>query len=168
VVDRLRPIFETLAPSPTTVWGRVGPSGSGHYVKMVHNGIEYGMMQAYAEGFSILEHKKEFALDLKQVAEIWRTGSVVRSWLLDLLAAELGENPQLTGIAPFVVDSGEGRWTVAEAIDLDVPAPVITLSLIERLSSRDTESFTHKLLAALRHQFGGHAIKAEGPAKGKT
>jgi 6-phosphogluconate dehydrogenase len=161
-VDRLRPIFETLAPSATTGWGHVGPSGSGHFVKMVHNGVEYGMMQAYAEGFSILDHKKEFALDLHQVAEIWRTGSVVRSWLLDLLSAELGENPTLQGIAPYVVDSGEGRWTVAEAIDLDVPAPVITMSLIERLSSRDPESFTHKLLAALRHQFGGHAIKAEG------
>ena len=164
-VERLRPIFETLAPSATSGWGHVGPCGSGHFVKMVHNGIEYGMMQAYAEGFSILDHKKEFALDLHQVAEIWRTGSVVRSWLLDLLSTELGENPTLEGIAPFVVDSGEGRWTVAEAIDLDVPAPVITLSLIERLTSRDTESFSHKLLSALRHQFGGHAIKTEGPTK---
>jgi len=163
--DRLRPIFETLAPSPTEGWGHVGPSGSGHFVKMVHNGIEYGLMQAYAEGFSILEHKKEFALDLRQVAEIWRTGSVVRSWLLDLLAAELAENPDLEGIAPYVVDSGEGRWTAAEAIDLDVPAPVITLALIERLNSRDTESFSHKLLAALRHQFGGHAVKTEDQAK---
>ncbi len=158
-VDRLRPIFETLAPGKDTGWGHVGPSGAGHFVKMVHNGIEYGMMQAYAEGFSILQHKREFALDLHQVAEIWRTGSVVRSWLLDLLAAELSENPKLDGIAPYVVDSGEGRWTVAEAIDLDVPAPVITLSLIERLSSRDADSFSRKLLAALRHQFGGHAIK---------
>jgi 6-phosphogluconate dehydrogenase len=161
-VGRLRPIFETLAPGPKEGWGHVGPSGSGHFVKMVHNGIEYGLMQAYAEGFSILAHKKEFALDLHQVAEIWRTGSVVRSWLLDLLSAELAENPRLDGIAPFVADSGEGRWTVAEAIDLDVPAPVITLSLIERLSSRDTDSFSRKLLSALRHQFGGHAIKAEG------
>jgi 6-phosphogluconate dehydrogenase len=160
-VERLRPIFETLAPAKDKGWGRVGPSGAGHYVKMVHNGIEYGMMQAYAEGFSILEHKKEFALDLHQVSEIWRTGSVVRSWLLDLLSAELSENPRLDGIAPFVADSGEGRWTVAEAIDLDVPAPVITLSLIERLSSRDTDSFSNKLLAALRHQFGGHAIQSE-------
>jgi 6-phosphogluconate dehydrogenase len=128
---------------------------------MVHNGIEYGMMQAYAEGFSILQHKKEFALDLHKVAEIWRTGSVVRSWLLDLISAQLAEDPQMRGVAPFVVDSGEGRWTVAEAIDLDVPAPVITLSLIERLSSRDPDSFSRKLLAAMRHEFGGHAIKAE-------
>ncbi len=166
-VDHLRPIFETLAPGPRQGWGHVGPNGSGHFVKMVHNGIEYGMMEAYAEGFSILEHKKEFDLDLFQVAQIWRTGSVVRSWLLDLLAAELKENPQLGGIAPYVEDSGEGRWTVAEAIDLGVPAPVITLSLIERLSSRDTDSFSRKMLAALRHQFGGHAITAEGKtAKG--
>ena len=159
-VERLRPIFETLAPAKDAGWGHVGPSGSGHFVKMIHNGIEYGMMQAYAEGFAILERKKEFALDLRQVAEIWRSGSVVRSWLLDLLATQFAENPRLEGIAPFVADSGEGRWTVAEAINLDVPAPVITLSLIERLSSRDADSFSHKLLAGLRRQFGGHAIKS--------
>lgn len=164
-VDRLRPIFETLAPSAQTGWGHVGPNGAGHFVKMVHNGIEYGMMQAFAEGFSILGHKKEFALDLHQVAEVWRSGSVVRSWLLDLIAAELAENPRLESIAPVVADSGEGRWTVAEAIDLDVPAPVITLSLIERLSSRDTDSFSRRLLAAMRHQFGGHAVQAPPPAK---
>jgi 6-phosphogluconate dehydrogenase len=158
-VDRLRPIFETLAPSVSTGWGHVGPSGSGHFVKMVHNGIEYGMMQSFAEGFSILDHKKEFSLDLHQVSEIWRTGSVVRSWLLDLIAAELSGDPGLDAIAPVVADSGEGRWTVAEAIDLDVPAPVITLSLIERLSSRDGNSFSRRLLAAMRHQFGGHAIE---------
>jgi 6-phosphogluconate dehydrogenase len=128
---------------------------------MIHNGIEYGMMQAYAEGFSILEHKQEFGLDLHQVAEIWRHGSVVRSWLLDLTAEALGDNPTLDGIAPFVPDSGEGRWTVAEAIDLDVPAPVITHSLIARLRSRDTESFADKLLSAMRHGFGGHAVKKE-------
>jgi 6-phosphogluconate dehydrogenase len=160
-VDHLRPIFETLAPGAQMGWGHVGPSGAGHFVKMVHNGVEYGMMQAYAEGFSILQHKKEFGLDLHQVAEVWRCGSVVRSWLLDLLSAELGENPQLEGIAPYVYDSGEGRWTVAEAVELDVAAPVITLALMERLASRDNDSFTYKLLAALRHQFGGHAIKAE-------
>jgi 6-phosphogluconate dehydrogenase len=157
-VERLRPIFVTLAPAANRGWGRVGPSGAGHFVKMVHNGIEYGLMQAYAEGFAILQHKTEFGLDLHQVAEIWRSGSVVRSWLLDLVSAALADNPRLDGIAPYVVDSGEGRWTVAEAIDLDVPAPVITQSLIERLRSRDTDSFTDKLLAALRHQFGGHAI----------
>ena len=161
VVERLRPIFETLAPAKDQGWGRVGPVGSGHYTKMVHNGIEYGMMQAYAEGFSILQHKEEFKLDLHQVAEIWRYGSVVRSWLLDLTAIALGKNPTLAGIAPYVVDSGEGRWTVADAIELGVSAPVITLSLLERLRSRDNDSFTDKLLAAMRNQFGGHEIKKE-------
>ena len=160
-VERLRPIFETLAPAPDRGWGRVGPVGSGHFAKMIHNGIEYGLMQAYAEGFSILQHKREFGLDLHQIAEIWRYGSVVRSWLLDLTADALGKNPTMDGIAPYVADSGEGRWTVAEAIDLDVPAPVITLSLLERLRSRDTESFSDKLLSAMRNQFGGHEIKKE-------
>lgn len=160
-VERLRPVFETLAPAKDQGWGRVGPAGSGHFTKMIHNGIEYGMMQAYAEGFSILGHKQEFGLDLHQVAEIWRHGSVVRSWLLDLTAEALGENPTLEGIAPFVPDSGEGRWTVAEAIELNVPAPVITQSLIERLRSRDTDSFADKLLSAMRHGFGGHAVKKE-------
>ncbi|MEW9571680.1 phosphogluconate dehydrogenase (NAD(+)-dependent, decarboxylating) [Rhodanobacter sp. Si-c] len=160
-VDALRPIFETLAPAANQGWGRVGPAGSGHFTKMVHNGIEYGLMQAYAEGFSILAHKQEFGLDLHQVGEIWRYGSVVRSWLLDLTTDALGKNPSMDGIAPYVVDSGEGRWTVDEAIDLDVPAPIITASLIERLRSRDTESFSDKLLAAMRNEFGGHAIKSE-------
>jgi 6-phosphogluconate dehydrogenase len=160
-VERLRPIFSTLAPAPDRGWARVGPSGAGHFTKMVHNGIEYGMMQAYAEGFSILQHKTEMALDLAQVAELWRHGSVVRSWLLDLTALALQENPTMKGIAPYVSDSGEGRWTVAEAIDLDVPAPVITLSLLQRLRSRDTDSYADKLLSALRNQFGGHAIKTE-------
>ncbi len=161
VVERLRPIFETLAPAKDQGWGRVGPVGAGHYTKMVHNGIEYGMMQAYAEGFSILQHKEEFKLDLHQVAEIWRYGSVVRSWLLDLTAIALDKNPTLAGIAPYVADSGEGRWTVADAIELGVSAPVITLSLLERLRSRDNDSFTDKLLAAMRNQFGGHEIKKE-------
>jgi 6-phosphogluconate dehydrogenase len=161
VVDRLRPLFETLAPAADKGWGRVGPVGSGHFVKMVHNGIEYGMMQAYAEGFSILEHKKDFALDLHQVAEIWRTGSVVRSWLLDLTADALKKNPSMDGISPWVADSGEGRWTLQEAIDLDVPAPVIALSLISRLRSRDDDSYSDKLLAAMRNEFGGHAIRKE-------
>jgi len=161
VVDRLKPIFETLAPAPNQGWGRVGPVGSGHFAKMIHNGIEYGLMQAYAEGFSILQHKREFGLDLHQIAEIWRYGSVVRSWLLDLTADALGKNPTMDGIAPYVADSGEGRWTVDEAIDLDVPAPVITLSLLERLRSRDAESFSDKLLSAMRNQFGGHEIKKE-------
>jgi 6-phosphogluconate dehydrogenase len=161
VVERLRPIFETLAPAKDQGWGRVGPVGSGHYTKMVHNGIEYGLMQAYAEGFSILQHKSEFKLDLHQIAEIWRYGSVVRSWLLDLTSNALEKNPTLKGIAPYVADSGEGRWTVADAIELGVSAPVITLSLLERLRSRDNDSFSDKLLAAMRNQFGGHEIKKE-------
>jgi 6-phosphogluconate dehydrogenase len=160
-IERLRPVFEALAPAKDRGWGRVGPAGSGHFTKMVHNGIEYGLMQAYAEGFSILQHKREFGLDLHQVAEIWRDGSVVRSWLLDLTSAALGKNPSMSGIAPYVEDSGEGRWTVAEAIDLDVAAPVITLSLIERLRSRDGDSFSDKLLAAMRNEFGGHAVRKE-------
>jgi 6-phosphogluconate dehydrogenase len=160
-VERLRPIFETLAPAKDQGWGRVGPVSSGHYTKMVHNGIEYGLMQAYAEGFSILQHKSEFNLDLHQIAEIWRYGSVVRSWLLDLTANALEKNPTLKGIAPYVADSGEGRWTVADAIELGVAAPVITLSLIQRLRSRDNDSFSDKLLAAMRNQFGGHEIKKE-------
>ncbi len=159
VVERLTPIFTALAPAPDKGWGRVGEVGSGHFTKMVHNGIEYGLMQAYAEGFSILQHKKDFALDLHQVATIWQTGSVVRSWLLDLTADALKENPDMQGIAPWVADSGEGRWTVNEAITLGVPAPVITLSLLARLRSRDNESFSDRLLASMRHQFGGHPIK---------
>ncbi|SOD41981.1 phosphogluconate dehydrogenase (NAD(+)-dependent, decarboxylating) [Nitrosovibrio sp. Nv4] len=158
-VARLRPIFESLAPASDKGWGHVGPSGAGHFTKMVHNGIEYGLMQAYGEGFAIMRHKKEFNLDLHQVAEIWRDGSVVQSWLLDLTAAALAENPDLEGIAPYVSDSGEGRWTVAEAIDLDVAAPVITLALLQRLQSRDSESFSNKMLSALRNQFGGHEMK---------
>ena len=160
-VERLRPIFETLAPAADRGWGHVGPSGAGHFTKMVHNGIEYGLMQAYAEGFAILRQKEELGLDVAQVAQIWRDGSVVRSWLLDLTAAALRENPALDGIAPYVADSGEGRWTVAEAINLDVPAPVITLSLIARLRSRTQDSYADKLLAAMRNQFGGHAIRKE-------
>ncbi|MFA6232155.1 MAG: decarboxylating 6-phosphogluconate dehydrogenase [Rhodanobacter sp.] len=161
VVDGLKPIFETLAPGKDKGWGRVGPVGSGHYTKMVHNGIEYGLMQAYAEGFSILKHKQEFALDLAQVGEIWRYGSVVRSWLLELTTDALSKNPTMQGIAPYVVDSGEGRWTVDAAIELSVPAPVITLSLMERFRSRDKDSFTDKLLASMRNEFGGHAITKE-------
>jgi len=157
--DRLRPVFETLAPARDRGWARVGPSGAGHFVKMVHNGIEYGMMQAFAEGFSIMKHKEELELDLAQVAEVWRHGSVVRSWLLDLAAGALAKSPTLQEIAPWVSDSGEGRWTVAEAIDLDVPAPVITLALLQRLRSRDEESFADRMLAALRNEFGGHATR---------
>lgn len=158
-VARLQPVFATLAPTPETGWGRVGPSGAGHFAKMVHNGIEYGMMQAYAEGFAILEKKEAMEFDLGALAEIWRHGSVVRSWLLDLTADALKKNPQMAGIAPYVADSGEGRWTVAEAIDLNVSAPVITMSLLERLRSRESDSYADKLLAAMRNEFGGHAVK---------
>ncbi|QNN78000.1 decarboxylating 6-phosphogluconate dehydrogenase [Pseudoxanthomonas mexicana] len=158
-VARLQPVFATLAPTPQTGWGHVGPSGAGHFAKMIHNGIEYGMMQAYAEGFAILKHKQTMDFDLGALAEIWRHGSVVRSWLLDLTADALKKNPQMDGIAPYVADSGEGRWTVAEAIDLNVSAPVITLSLLERLRSRDDDSYADKLLAAMRNEFGGHAVK---------
>jgi len=160
-VNQIRPVLETLAPAPDKGWGHVGPTGSGHFVKMVHNGIEYGMMQAYAEGFEIMRAKQEFGLNLHQVAELWRYGSVVRSWLLDLTANALAENPQLEGIKDWVADSGEGRWTVFESIDLDVPAPVITLALQARFTSRQEESFAAKLLAAMRNQFGGHAVKSE-------
>jgi 6-phosphogluconate dehydrogenase len=159
VVERHRPIFESLAPSPNQGWGHVGPPGAGHFTKMVHNGIEYGIMQAYAEGFSILKAKRELDLDLHQVAEIWRYGSVIRSWLLDLTANALAEDQDLSDIQAWVADSGEGRWTVFEAIDLDIAAPVITASLQRRLRSREEQPFSDKLLSAMRNQFGGHAIK---------
>ncbi len=159
VVEKLRPIFETLAPGADKGWGYVGPNGAGHFVKMVHNGIEYGMMQSYAEGFDILRAKEEFGLDLSKIAEIWRYGSVVRSWLLDLTARALKADPTLADLEPWVEDSGEGRWTVAEAIDHNVPAPVITLALEMRLVSRDRQNFAARLLAAMRNQFGGHAVK---------
>lgn len=162
VVESLRPIFETLAPAPDKGWGYVGPHGAGHYVKMIHNGIEYGMMQAFAEGFSILKAKEEFGIDLEQVSKIWQYGSVVRSWLLDLAARALEQDPGLADIKPWVADSGEGKWTVFESIDLNVPAPVIALSLQTRFASRDEENFTARMLAALRNQFGGHAVKHEG------
>jgi 6-phosphogluconate dehydrogenase len=160
-VEYLRPIFETLAPSKDKGWGHVGPAGSGHFVKMVHNGIEYGLMQAYAEGFTILEKKEELDLDLPQIAEIWRNGSVVRSWLLDLTADALKKNPTLEGLEAYVADSGEGRWTVFEAIDLNVSAPVITESLIRRIRSREENNFTDRMLSIMRNAFGGHAVKKD-------
>jgi 6-phosphogluconate dehydrogenase len=159
VIESLRPIFEALAPSADTGWGRVGPSGSGHFVKMVHNGIEYGVMQAYAEGFSIMKAKTVLGLDLEQISQIWRFGSVVRSWLLDLTADALKKNPTLEGLEAYVPDSGEGRWTVFEAIDLNVSAPVITESLIRRLRSREENNFTDRMLSVMRNEFGGHAVK---------
>ena len=158
-VESLRPIFETLAPAADKGWGHVGPAGAGHFVKMVHNGIEYGLMQAYAEGFTVLEKKEEMTLNLPQIADIWRYGSVVRSWLLDLTADALAGNPNLDGLQAYVVDSGEGRWTVFEAIDLNVSAPVITESVIRRIRSREDNNFTDRMLAIMRNAFGGHAVK---------
>lgn len=161
VVEHLRPIFETLAPAKDKGWGRTGLAGAGHFVKMVHNGIEYGMMQAYAEGFAIMGAKKEMNLDLAQIAEMWRYGTVIRSWLLDLTAGALEQNPTLEKLEPFVQDSGEGRWTVFEAIDLNVSAPVITESLIRRIRSREDNNFTDRMLAIVRNAFGGHAVKKD-------
>jgi len=158
-IRQLEPAFQTLAPEGG--WAHVGPSGAGHFVKMVHNGIEYGLMQAYAEGFEIMQ-ASEFDLDLEQIAGIWRYGSVVRSWLLELLRNSFETHGvELADVADYVEDSGEGRWSVLEAINENVPAPVITLSLFARLASRQDESFAAKINAALREQFGGHAVKAE-------
>ena len=157
--NRLLPIFQTLAPSLDKGYGHVGPAGAGHFVKMIHNGIEYGLMEAYAEGFELLEAKTEFERDLAQVAEIWRYGSVVRSWLLDLAAEALCQDPKLRGVGAYVEDSGEGRWTVEESIELAVPAPVIALSLQARFRSRQEEPVAAKMLVTLRHQFGGHAMR---------
>ena len=159
VVKRLSPIFQTLAPGPEQGWGRVGPAGSGHFVKMVHNGIEYGIMQAYAEGLDLLRHKKEFELDLLQISKIWQFGSVIRSWLLDLTVDALSKNPNLEGIEAYVTDSGEGRWTVIEGVELGVALPVISGALDTRFRSQDPEPFANKLLAMMRHEFGGHAVK---------
>ncbi len=155
---RLSPLFQSLAPSPSDGWGRVGGNGSGHYVKMVHNGIEYGLMESYAEGFEILRRQENWSLDLGQVATIWRRGSVVRSWLLDLTAEILAAPGELEKIDPFVRDSGEGRWTVEQAIQLDVPAPVIMLALERRIRSRQSDPYAERLLAAMRQRFGGHAV----------
>jgi 6-phosphogluconate dehydrogenase len=159
LVKRLAPIFQTLAPGPDKGWGRVGPAGAGHFVKMVHNGIEYGIMQAYAEGLDLLRHKQEFGLDLLQISKIWQFGSVIRSWLLDLTVDALSKNPKLDGIEAYVTDSGEGRWTAIEGIELGVPLPVISGALDTRFRSQDPEPFANKLLAMMRHEFGGHAVK---------
>jgi 6-phosphogluconate dehydrogenase len=157
-VGRLEPIFHSLAPVDGYL--HVGGPGAGHYVKMVHNGIEYGMMQAYAEGFEIL-HSSDYKLDLAGIAKLWNHGSVVRSWLLELAQSAFADDQDLTHLKGWVADSGEGRWTVQEAIDRDVPAPVITLSLLMRLRSRQEDSYGAKVLAALRNEFGGHAVKTE-------
>jgi len=164
VVERLYPIFETLAPGKDKGWGHVGPSGAGHFVKMIHNGIEYGMMQAYAEGFSIMRAKQEMELDLGEIAEVWRYGSVIRSWLLDLTADALSRNPDLEGLEAWVEDSGEGRWTAIEAINLNVSAPIITESLLRRIRSREENNFTDRVLAIMRSEFGGHAVRTEKEA----
>ncbi|HET7584569.1 MAG TPA: decarboxylating 6-phosphogluconate dehydrogenase [Gemmatimonadaceae bacterium] len=156
-VRTVEPIFRSLAAPEG--YAHVGPTGSGHYVKMVHNGIEYGMLQAYAEGYEILHASREFDLDLRQIAAVWNHGSVVRSWLNELAERAFAENADLSGIRDYVADSGEGRWTIQEAMELDVPAPIITLSLLARFRSRQESSFGAKVIAALRHQFGGHAVK---------
>jgi 6-phosphogluconate dehydrogenase len=157
VFKMCEPIFKTLAPSDG--YAHMGPPGSGHYVKMVHNGIEYGMLQAYAEGYEILHASRDFKLDLHKIAAVWNHGSVVRSWLNELAETAFENDADLTALKGYVEDSGEGRWTVQEAIDLDVPAPVITLSLLTRLRSRQSDSFSAKVIAALRNEFGGHAVK---------
>lgn len=158
-VAMIRPALESLAPAKDKGWGHVGPSGAGHYVKMVHNGIEYGMMQAFAEGFELLDAKEEMDLDLQQVSEIWQHGSVVRSWLLDLIAEAFASDQALSSLSDYVDDSGEGRWTVQDSIDLGVPTPVLTLALQMRFRSRQSSSFAGRVLNAMRAGFGGHAIK---------
>ena len=155
---RCEPIFKTLAPPEG--YAHVGPPGAGHYVKMIHNGIEYGLLQAYAEGYEILHASKDFKLDLKQISAVWNRGSVVRSWLNELAERAFAKDTDLTALKGYVEDSGEGRWTVQEAIDLDVPAPVITLSLLARFRSRQADSFGAKVIAALRNEFGGHAVRS--------
>ena len=155
-VETLAPVLSTLAPPDG--WAHVGPAGAGHFTKMVHNGIEYALMQAYAEGFELLE-RSEYDIDLAQVAEVWRHGSVVRSWLLDLAAAALVQDPGLASITGYVEDSGEGRWTVEAAIDAAVPTPTIAMALFARFASRQPDAFGNRMLAALRNQFGGHAVR---------
>ncbi len=160
-IEIFAPVAKLLAPHAENGWLHCGPSGAGHYAKMVHNGIEYGMMQALAEGFALLMARKELDIDLGRLAETWRHGSVVRSWLLDLCAGVLKDNDSLAGIAPVVADSGEGRWTAVESIELGVPTPVITMALMSRFSSQGRSDYARRLLAMMRHQFGGHAVKTE-------
>ncbi len=158
-VNRLRPVFEALAPPGG--YAHLGPSGAGHFVKMVHNGIEYGLLQAYAEGFELLEARQDYAFDGSAIARLWNQGSVVRSWLLELAEEALKKSPHLAGIEGYVADSGEGRWTVLEAIDREVPVPALSLALFARLRSRQEDSFAAKFVAALRNEFGGHAVKTK-------
>lgn len=158
-VARLQPFLEVLAPAPDRGWLHCGGAGSGHYAKMVHNGIEYGLMQAYAEGFALLRARQELQLDVAKIAESWRHGTVIRSWLLDLTAQILAEDDSLASVAPLVADSGEGRWAATEAIELGVPAPVMTVALMERFASQGKADYTNRLLARMRQAFGGHAVK---------
>jgi 6-phosphogluconate dehydrogenase len=158
-VARVEPFAKILAPAPDAGWLHCGPAGSGHYVKMIHNGIEYGMMQAYAEGLAMMKARTEFNLDLAAVTEMWRHGSVVRSWLLDLTAEFLKDDASLEGIKPVVADSGEGRWTAIDAVELGVPAPVMSLALMSRFASQGSDDYASKLLAMMRAGFGGHAVK---------
>jgi 6-phosphogluconate dehydrogenase len=158
-VDPLIPVLKVLAPASDAGWAHVGPPGAGHFTKMIHNGIEYGMMQAYAEGFALLQGKTEFELDTGQISELWRHGSVVRSWLLDLSANFLQQDQQLESISPYVADSGEGRWTVKESIDQGTAAPVLALALQMRFASQDDNSFANRVLSKMRQAFGGHEVK---------
>lgn len=162
VAKTMAPVLQALAPSAERGWAHVGPVGAGHFTKMIHNGIEYGMMQSFAEGLELLRGKQEFALDLAQISELWRHGSVVRSWLLDLTAEALKHDQELTAIAPYVPDSGEGRWTVVEAVDQGVAAPVLTLALQMRFTSQNETGYGYRLLSAMRNAFGGHAVKHTG------
>ncbi len=161
VAATVEPILKVLAPTPDSGWAHVGPVGSGHYVKMIHNGIEYGMMQAFAEGLELMEKKPEFSLDLAQITELWRHSSVVRSWLLDLTAEALKHDQKLDKIAPYVADSGEGRWTAIDAIEQGVAAPVLSLALQMRFASQNEKGYGYKLLSLMRNAFGGHAVKSE-------
>jgi 6-phosphogluconate dehydrogenase len=161
-VERLQPVVAALAPAPDRGWLHTGPAGSGHFVKMVHNGIEYGMMQAYAEGFALMRARADWDLDLAAIAETWRHGSVVRSWLLDLAAGFLADDQRLDGIEPFVADSGEGRWTAIEAIEQGVPTPVMSTALMMRFASQGGQDYAAKVLAKMRQAFGGHATRGVG------
>ncbi|MFW6056812.1 MAG: phosphogluconate dehydrogenase (NAD(+)-dependent, decarboxylating) [Chloroflexota bacterium] len=161
--ERIEPLFQSLAPSPDNGYVYVGQAGAGHYVKMVHNAIEYGMMEAYTEGFELLQHKTEFDLNLTEIAHTWQYGSVVRSWLLELATRALEDDPGLSRIESYVPDSGEGRWAVTEAVEQAIPAPVITLALQQRFRSRQEAPFAGKMLAALREQFGGHTVRRHNP-----
>ena len=159
VAEQMAPVLKVLAPAPDRGWAHVGPVGAGHFTKMIHNGIEYGMMQAYAEGLNLIHGKPEFALDVAQITELWRHGSVVRSWLLDLTAQALEADQELAEVAPYVADSGEGRWTAIEAVEQGVAAPIMTLALQMRFASQDDKSYGNRLLATMRNAFGGHDIK---------